>query len=316
MTKPFPFMPCVIALAASAMVSGVMAKPSAASARLTQADIIKNAAPGDWRRLDPDNTVVMEVQGKPVIFELAPRFAPRHVANIKTLTREGYYTGSAIVRVQDNYVTQWADPADEEKEKDKPKPLGTALAQLPAEFSIAYKGLPLTRFTDPDGWAPVSGFVDGMPVAADPGKNKAWLAHCYGMVGAARSAKPDSSNGTSLYAINGQGPRQLDLNITVVGRVVKGMDVLSSLPRGPGPMGFYEKPEHYIPITRARLLADIPAEERPAIEVLRTDTATWRQLVEASRHAVGGWAVRSALHSNICNRSVPTRDIPSASQQP
>lgn len=315
MRKRFAIAPSLIALAAGMLATGVMAKPSPVPNK-TQADIIKAAAPSDWRRLDPDNTVVMEVQGKPVIIELAPRFAPRHVANIKTLAREGYYTGSAIVRVQDNYVTQWADPADEEKEKDKLKPLGTALAQLPAEFSIAYKGLPLTRFTDPDGWAPVSGFVDGMPVAADPAKNRAWLAHCYGMVGAARSAKPDSSNGTSLYAINGQGPRQLDLNITVVGRVVKGMEVLSSLPRGPAPMGFYEKPEQYVPITRARLLADMPAEERPAIEVLRTDTATWRQLVEASRHAIGGWAVRSALHSNICNRSVPTRDIPSASQQP
>lgn len=298
--------PLVLGLLAGLSGLPVMANPTP---RTSQADIIKNAAPSDWRRLDPDNTLVMEVQGKPVIIELAPRFAPRHVANIRTLAREGYYTGSAIVRVQDNYVTQWADPADEEKEKDKLKPLGTALAQLPAEFSIAYKGLPLTRFTDLDGWAPVSGFVDGMPVAADPGKNKAWLAHCYGMVGAARSAKPDSSNGTSLYAINGQGPRQLDLNITVVGRVVKGMDVLSALPRGPGAMGFYEKPEHYVPITRARMLADIPADEQPAIEILRTDTATWRQLVEASRHAIGGWAVRSALHSNICNRSVPTRDL-------
>jgi len=315
MRTHFPLKPCLIALAAGVLATGAVAKPSP-TPRMTQADIIKSAAPSDWRRLDPDNTLVMEVQSKPVVIELAPRFAPRHVANIKTLTREGYYTGSAIVRVQDNYVTQWADPADEEKEKDKLKPLGSALASLPAEFSIAFKGLPLTRFTDPDGWAPVSGFVDGMPVAADPGKNKAWLAHCYGMVGAARSAKPDSSNGTSLYAINGQGPRQLDLNITVVGRVVKGMEVLSALPRGPAPMGFYEKPEHYVPITRARLLADLPAEERPAIEILRTDTATWRQLVEASRHAIGGWAVRSALHSNICNRSVPTRDIPSASQQP
>ncbi len=170
--------------------------------------------------------------------------------------------------------------------------------------------MPITRFTDPDGWAPVSGFVDGMPAAANPAKNQAWLAHCYGMVGAARSTKPDSSNGTSLYAINGQAPRALDLNITVVGRVVKGMEVLSSLPRGPGAMGFYDKPEAYVPITRARMLADIPAAEQPNIEIMRTDTATWRSLVEASRHAIGGWAVRSALHSNICNRSVPTRPIP------
>lgn len=304
--NPFPLASLLVPLLA------LLAAPLAGAApppRASQADIIKNSAPADWRRLDPENTLVMEINGQPVILELAPRFAPRHVANIRTLAREGYYTGSAIVRVQDNYVTQWADPADDEKEKDKLKPLGTALASLPAEFSIPFKGLPLTRFTDPDGWAPVSGFVDGLPVAADPAKNKAWLAHCYGMVGAARGTQTDSSNGTSLYAINGQAPRALDLNITVVGRVVKGMEVLSSLPRGPGAMGFYDKPEHYVPITRARVLADIPAAEQPALEIMRTDTATWRKLVEASRHAIGGWAVRSALHSNICNRSVPTRPI-------
>lgn len=292
-------------------LAGFSMAHAAQPVRVSQADIIKNSAPGDWRRLDPENTVVMEINGQPVVMELAPRFAPKHAANIRTLTREGYYTGSAVVRVQDNYVTQWADPADEEKEKEKLKPLGTALAELPAEFAIPFKGLPITKFSDPDGWAPISGFVNGMPVAADPAKNKAWLAHCYGVVGAARGTKPDSSNGTSLYAINGQAPRALDLNITVVGRIVKGMDVLSSMPRGPGPMGFYDKPEAYIPITRARMLADIPAAEQPNIEIMRTDTTTWRNLVEASRHAIGGWAVRSALHSNICNRSVPIRPISS-----
>jgi prolyl oligopeptidase len=275
----------------------------------TQGEIIQQSQPSDWRALDADNTVVMEIQGQTVVMELAPRFAPQHVANIKTLAREGYYTGSAVVRVQDNYVTQWADPADDDKpeSKAKQKTLGSALAKLPAEYTTAYQGLPISRFADADGWAPESGFVDGFPVAADPKANQAWLAHCYGMVGAARASAPDSSTGTSLYTIIGQAPRALDRNITVVGRIVKGMEVLSSLPRGPAPMGFYAAPQQPIPITRARLLADIPAAERPALEVLRTDTATWSALVEASRHARGGWAVHSPLHSNICNRSVPTR---------
>jgi cyclophilin family peptidyl-prolyl cis-trans isomerase len=303
--KTHTFTPMAMALLALLALAGCPMALAKQPPLVSQADIIKQSAPSDWRRLDPENTLVMEINGQPVILELAARFAPRHVANIRTLAREGYYTGSAVVRVQDNYVTQWADPVDEEKDKDKTKPLGSALAKLPAEFSIAYVGLPLTRFKDADGWAPVSGFVDGLPVAADTATNKAWIAHCYGVVGAARSTAPDSSNGTSLYAINGQGPRALDLNITVVGRVVKGMEVLSSLPRGPGAMGFYDKPEQFIPITRARMLADIPAAEQPAIEIMRTDTATWRNLVEASRHAIGGWAVHSALHSNICNRSVP-----------
>ena len=70
--------------------------------RVSQADIIKQSAPSDWRRLDPENTLVMEINGQQVILELAPRFAPKHAANTRTLAREGYYTGSAIVRVQDN----------------------------------------------------------------------------------------------------------------------------------------------------------------------------------------------------------------------
>ncbi|MGS0759417.1 peptidylprolyl isomerase, partial [Roseateles sp. GG27B] len=64
----------------------------------------------EWRALNPDNTLLMELPQGQVLIELAPRFAPRHAANIRTLTRSGFYDGLAIVRVQDNFVTQWGDP--------------------------------------------------------------------------------------------------------------------------------------------------------------------------------------------------------------
>ncbi|GAB3243584.1 peptidylprolyl isomerase [Chitinimonas naiadis] len=271
------------------------------------ADIIKQSKPSDWRALDLQNTVVMDVNGSQVIFELAPRFAPRHAANIRKLASEGYYDGLAVIRVQDNFVTQWGDPADEET--DKAKPLGSAEAKLPAEFSIPYKGVPISKLKDADGYAPVTGFVDGLPVAADPKRNQAWLPHCYGVIGAGRGNTVDSSNGSSLYVIIGQAPRALDLNITVVGRVLKGMEALSALPRGTKALGFYEKPEQYVPLRKVRLLADIPAAERPALEVMRTDTPTWQSLVESRRHASGDWYVHSAEHINVCNISIPTRAI-------
>jgi peptidylprolyl isomerase len=292
-----------LGLAASAW-SQPPAKP-----RLSTADIIKQSAPGDWRALDPNNTVVMDVNGKQVIFELAPRFAPRHAANIRTLVKDGYFDGLAVIRVQDNFVSQWGDPADDEKEKEKLKPLGHAEAKLPAEFSTHYKGLPLTRLKDADGFAPVTGFIDGMPIAADPKRDQAWIPHCYGVIGAGRGNAVDSSNGSSLYVIIGQAPRSLDLNITVVGRVLKGMEALSALPRGTGPMGFYEKPEQYVPIRQARLLADLPEAERPALEVMRTDSKTWEAVVESRRHATGDWYVHSAEHTNVCNLNVPTRPL-------
>jgi cyclophilin family peptidyl-prolyl cis-trans isomerase len=279
--------------------------PPTGAAPLTAAQVVEQTKASDWRALDPRNTLVMDLAAGQVVIELAPRFAPRHAANIRTLAHEGYYDGLAILRVQDNYVTQWGDPHGDAP--DKAKPLGQADKHLPAEFSVPLKGLPLARLPDADGWAPVTGFVDGMPVAADPRTGQAWLTHCYGMVGAGRDMAVDSSNGTELYAVIGQAPRGLDLNITVVGRVLQGMQWLSALPRGTADMGFYDKPEQRTGITRVRLMADMPDAERPHFEVMRTDTDAWRRLLDARRVRHEAWFVHSPRHIALCNATVPTR---------
>ncbi len=234
----------------------VFTVPGNAKTYRPPSDIIDTSKPEEWQPLDPATTLVMTVHGQQLVIALAPRFAPQHVANILALTHEGYWNGVDIVRVQDNYVVQWADPNADDKAKAKP--LGAAKPHLPAEYSIPLKGLDITRIADPDGWAPVTGFADNMPVAADPAKDQAWITHCYGIVGAGRDNPPDSSTGAELYAVIGQSPRNLDLNITVVGRVVKGIEVLSSLPRGTGKLGFYDKPEQNIPIESLRLLGRYP----------------------------------------------------------
>jgi len=298
-----------IALAISLALSLAHATDAAPKYR-PAADIVKTSASTEWAPLDPQNTVVMEVNGHQVIIELAPRFAPAHAANIRALAHEGYWDGLDIIRVQDGYVTQWGDPNDDDK--DKAKPLGAAKAHIPAEFSISPKGLPLTKLVDPDGWAQESGFVDGMPVAADPAKDKAWIPHCYGVIGAGRGDAEDSSTGASLYVIIGQPARALDLNITVVGRVLQGMEALSALPRGTGDMGFYEKPEQYVPIKRARLLADIPEKERPALEMMKTDSASFKEILESRRHATNKWFVHSPEFTDVCHVTVPVRTIGAA----
>ena len=147
----------------------------------------------------------------------------------------------------------WGDPDGEDAAKAKPLPAGVS-PKLPAEFSRPLdqvgKTAGFAKLADVDGWAPRTGFADGFPVAANPKAGKAWLAHCYGMVGAGRSDAVDSSNGTELYVVIGQAPRGLDLNITLVGRVLKGMEFLSALPRGTAAMGFYDKPEQRTGIQR------------------------------------------------------------------
>ena len=285
-----------------------IATPWAGAAPPTVAEVIERSAASDWRPLAPADTVVMELadpRSGPIVIELAPRFAPRHVENIRTLAHEGFFDGLAVVRVQDNYVAQWGDPDAESA--DKARPLGSAHRKLPAEFSVPLKGLPLTRLPDIDGWAPVTGFVDGMPVAADPRSGRAWLTHCYGMVGAGRDMAVDSSNGSELYAVIGQAPRGLDLNITLVGRVLQGIQELASLRRGTAEMGFYAQPDQRGGIRRVRLLADMPDAERPALEVMRTDTATWRALLDARRVRREEWFVHSPRHINVCNATVPVR---------
>lgn len=279
--------------------------------RTTQA-IIDSAPPEAWREPDPQNVMVLELrvatQPEPaqVIIELASRFAPAHVRNIRALVRGGYFDGLSVVRVQDNYVAQWGDTARGSAARALPP---AAQTTLPAEFDVPLAGLPFHALRETDGWAGLNGYVDGFPVAADPSttaQGRAWIAHCYGNVGAGRGNAFDSSKGNSLYAVIGQATRWLDLNITSVGRVLFGIEHLSSLPRGTQALGFLSPSQHKPPLLRARLLADVPVPERPMVKVLRTNTPTWFAMV----HSLGnrsGWFVHNPGRVDLCSITVPVR---------
>lgn len=272
----------------------------------TTAEVLAAAQPSDWRTLDPERTLYLELEAGRVVVELAPAFAPNHVANIVKLARGGYYDGLAIVRSQDNYVVQWGGPEGN-------RSVGDAARTLPAEFSRPLAGVKFTKLPDGDVYAPEVGFTDGFPVARDRARGRTWLAHCYGMVGAGRDASPDSGGGVELYAVNGHAPRHLDLNVTLVGRVVQGMDKLSSLPRGTGQFGFYEDVAQRVPIRAVRVAADVPAAERTNLQLLRTDTPTFRAFVESRRNRHDGWTVRPAGRIELCNVPLVVRAQPAVS---
>jgi peptidylprolyl isomerase len=296
----------------AAAVAPVLAQTAAPAKPRTMQQVLDASQPSDWRELDPARTLYMELASGRVVIELAPQFAPAHVANITAMAREGYWDGLAIVRSQDNFVVQWGDPnADDAAKK---KPLGSAKAKLPAEFERPAKGLAFHALPDRDGWAPQVGFVDGFPAARDKAANAAWMAHCYGAVGAGRNNEADSSTGAELYVVTGQSPRQLDRNITVVGRVVHGIERLSVLPRGTGPLGFYEQPEQRVAIRSVRLASQVPAAERTALQVLRTDTPTFDALVESRRNRRDDFYKRPAGHIDLCNVPLPTRTPPAAAK--
>jgi peptidylprolyl isomerase len=279
------------------------------------AALLAGSKPGDWRPLYPENTLYLELTNGRVVIELAPNFAPNHVANVKTLAREGYYDGLAILRVQDNYVTQWGDPDAENPLRARKMRNGKKT--LPPEFERAIDPkLPFTRLPDGDVYAPEVGFSEGFPVARDPKSGKCWLTHCYGMVGAGRDNAVDSGGGAELYVVIGQTPRHLDRNVTLLGRVLQGMEFLSALPRGKGALGFYEKAEERTPIRAVRVAADVPPGERSALEVLRTSGPLFNALVESRRNRPEEWYHYQAGRIELGNVPIPVRAVSSTRRPP
>jgi peptidylprolyl isomerase len=294
-----------IAILALGLPALAAASPNDSARPPTSADVLASAQPRDWRRPDPASILYMELPSGRVIIELAPRFAPLHVANIKALVAEKYFDGLAIMRAQDNYVVQWGDP-------DEKRITVNSTRKLADESMIGWgSGLPLIKLPDPDTYAPETGWIDGFPVGVQRGTGgHAWMTHCYGVVGVGRGNPPDSGSGSELYAVIGQAPRHLDRNIVTVGRVLRGMELLSVMPRGPGAMGFYDKPAQRTPIKSIRLASDIPASERSPIEILRTDTPLFTRYVESRRNRREDWFLAPAGRIDVCNVTIPVRDAP------
>jgi peptidylprolyl isomerase len=272
----------------------------------TQA-VIDAAGAGEWRRLDPETTIYMELPHGRVVMELTTLFAPATVGNIKRLVRQGYFDGLSINRVQENYVVQWGD-ADGDNATTR-RPLGRAAATITPEFEKGTAGLSIAAIPGPDGFADTVGFVNGFAVARKG--ERAWLTHCYGALGVGRGDTADSGNGSELYVVIGHAPRHLDRNITLAGRVIAGMEHLTSLPRGTGPLGFYEKAGERVPITRVRVGSDVPVTERLDVEIMRTEGDAFRRFVDARAHRTrDGWFLKDAGFIDLCNIRVPQRPAP------
>ena len=296
-----------IRLLVAALLCAVGAACSTAwAAGRTTAEVLAASTAADWRTVAPENILMMETDGGRILIELAPQFAPLHAQNLRALARGHYWDDLAIVRVQENYVVQWGDPAADDPQKAKD--FGKAKRSLPPEFDRPLKDLSFTPLADGDVYAPEVGFAQGFPAARDPAKGRAWMAHCYGTVGAGRGDTADSGSGAELYVVIGHAPRHLDRNITPVGRVLRGMEALTTLPRGSGPLGFYEDPAQHVRIRSIRLGSDLPQAQRTPLQVLRTDTPLFAEYVDSRRHRRESWFLDKVGHVELCNVAIPVRD--------
>ncbi len=302
----------VISVAALAL-TGCAAMPSPKAATALAAvpapqDVLDAAPASAWKDIPAEDIVIMTLaDGTVFTYQLAPDFAPVHVANIRQLVRSGYFDGASILRVQDDYVVQWGRPDEDTT------PAQGIEDHPPAEYENADKGLKAKGLVFkplpwPDAYAAKAGFIKSWPAASDGTTD--WLVHCYGMIGVARDVPPDTGSGTQLYTIIGHAPRKLDRNLTVVGRMLKGMDILADRPRGTETLGFYKDDSQRIRIVSAKMASDLPEATRPAFQILDSDTTTFDAWIDAKANSTGGFLVRAPGAMDVCNGLPPVRPRP------
>lgn len=158
-------------------------------------------------------------------------------------------------------------------------------------------------------------YYEGWPLGND-GQEGAdalfWPIHCYGMVGVGRDLSPNTGSGAELYTVIGHAPRHLDRNIALVGRIIEGMEHLSSLPRGHGALGFYDddEAEKRVPILSVRLGSELEEDPMPSFEYLSTESDSFARYAEARANRRDPFFIVPAGGADICNLPVPVRRVP------
>lgn len=304
--------------------------PAPKPAALAPGEIVAAAPAKDWVEIAASDMLVMDLvpdrdgAARRVVIQLMPPpFSQGWIGNIRKLAAAHWWDGTAITRVQDNYVTQWGDPDAEDKAKAKKLPAGLVTVPeseyvRPLNHIISHQfasGIAVyndaktggVKFRE-DAYRTTFDVIHGWPYASD--EKGYWPVHCYGMVGVGRDMPPNTGSGAELYTVIGHAPRHLDRNIALVGRVISGMEWLSSLPRGTGPLGVYEKREQQVKIASIRLATELPAAERPRFQFLSTESASFAQYADARANRRDAFFITPAGGADICNVPVPVRKAP------
>jgi Peptidyl-prolyl cis-trans isomerase (rotamase) - cyclophilin family len=160
-----------------------------------------------------DDFLTIELKDGPVVVELLPDVAPKHVQRIKELASSGEYDNVAFHRVIEGFMAQTGDvefgDMEDGFEASRAGTGGSKLPDLPAEFSE----VPFER----------------------------------GTVGMARSQDPDSAN--SQFFIMFDEGSFLNGQYTVVGKVVSGMENVDKIKRGEGGNGEVSDPDRMVKVT-------------------------------------------------------------------
>lgn len=250
------------------------------------------AQAAEWRTLDPANTLIIDTSKGRIVVEMTPEVAPKAVERIKLLAREGVYDGLQFHRVIENFVDQTGNPNNRDGG-------ASSHPNLPPEFTFRLKESDgakiVVRATDRS-----AGFLGSMPIETasdleaqrDPsGGRRAWGAYCPGVAGMGRQAPEDTANSEIFFMR--AASRRLDRDYTPWGRAVIGLDVIRAMAVG-------EPPARPDSMTRVRVAADLPAAERPKVEVMDEHGETFAAMVAEARKSKGA-------DFSICDIELPAR---------
>jgi peptidylprolyl isomerase len=273
-------LPLLILVAAPAV--GAPAPPVPAVAPPTAAD---------WRTPDPQNVLVIDTSKGRIIVEMAPLAAPLTVAQVRDLARAGFYDGLGFFRVIDNFMDQTGDPQNNgQGQSTKPN--------LPPEFTFKRGPEMPVAIVLKDAGAE-AGFLGSLPVISQAmdlalftadHKVKAYGVFCQGVAGMARAEAEDSGN-SQFYLMRAATP-SLDLKYTPWGRAILGLDVIRAIKVGepvPAPQDT---------VVKVRVLADIPAAERPTVRVIDPGGPWFKAEVERVRK-------EKAVGVGVCDLDLP-----------
>jgi len=292
---------------------------------------IVDAAPAsEWVKIAPSDLLVMDLapdaegNARRVVIQLMPPpFSQGWIRNIRKLAAVQWWDGTSVNRVQDNYVVQWGDAgydnpeSGETEQKALPEGLETVpeseylskLTGIDGEKSNAHNSDLTTGTTEVYRGDPYGSALFGLGWPLGSGNQSLWPVHCYGAVGVGRNYSPDTGSGAELYTVIGHAPRHLDRNIAVVGRVIEGIEHLSSLPRGKGQLGFYEDAGKRVPISSIRLASELPATKQLHFEYLDTEGKAFAKYADARANRRDPFFIVPAGGADICNIPVPVRRV-------
>ena len=271
-------------------------------------EIIATAEPEQWRNVDPAQLMIIDLELRTgpgrVTIELSENFAPNHVAQLKTLVKAGFYDRLSFYRVIDGFVAQAGDPFG-----TRALPEGT-VKNITAENTAQLIDIFDLPGLVPDHYAEKVFFLDAMPMGRND--REAWPLHCTGALAIGRENDPDTAS-TEIY-VTLQPQRYLDRNLTIVGRVIGGMEHVQALTRQLPPEN--EGDPLGDVIVRA-WMGDVPpeGESTPQWQVFETGTALFSEYVASRRNRPEAFFIYRPDHVDICQLTIPVRQKPDLAEK-